>query len=215
MIRIHIFCEGQTEDTFVREVLVPYFSRQDIHINPIILRTGPQGKGGVVSYAKVKTQILKKCRQDSSAFITTFIDYYALPKDFPEFATGSDSILNVAAAAQAFHKDIDQKNFIANLTAHEFEGLLFSSPAAFGDWFDDQKIVIELTKIRQQFATPEYINDSPQTSPSKRILNICASYDKIAHGSLISLDIGLDQIRTECPVFNAWIVQLESLKTQT
>jgi len=46
MIRVYIFCEGQTEDTFVREVLVPHFSRLDIFVNPIVLRTGPQGKGG-------------------------------------------------------------------------------------------------------------------------------------------------------------------------
>lgn len=52
MTRIFIFCEGQTEDVFVREVLRPHFQRKDILLTPIIIRTGPQGKGGVSSYGK-------------------------------------------------------------------------------------------------------------------------------------------------------------------
>ncbi|EXJ09179.1 DUF4276 family protein [Nitrincola nitratireducens] len=211
MIRVHIFCEGQTEDTFVREVLRPHFDRLNIFVNPIILRTSKEGKGGVVSYGKVKHQVVQKCKQDSTAFVTTLIDYYALPADFPDFAKTADSIANVKAASAAIQADIGQANFIANLAAHEFEGLLFSAPEAFGEWFDDEDVVTELTKIRGQFATPEHINDGPQTVPSKRILKVCEDYDKVAHGSLIGLDIGLDAIRRECPLFNAWVEQLEAL----
>lgn len=54
MTRVHVFCEGQTEEVFVREVLTPYFQRMQIWLNPIIIRTGPQGKGGVSSYGKIK-----------------------------------------------------------------------------------------------------------------------------------------------------------------
>ena len=80
MKRVHVFCEGQTEDVFVREVLAPHFAGLDIWLNPIIVRTGPQGKGGVVSYAKVKWQILKKCREDSAALVSNMFDFYGLPK---------------------------------------------------------------------------------------------------------------------------------------
>lgn len=211
MIRVHIFCEGQTEDTFVREVLRPHFDRLNIFVNSIILRTSKERKGGVVSYGKVKHQVVQKCKQDSTAFVTTLIDYYALPADFPVFAKTADSIANVKAAIAAIQADIGQANFIANLAAHEFEGFLFSAPEAFGDWFDNEDAVAELTKIRGQFATPEHINDGPQTAPSKRILKVCEDYDKVAHGSLIGLDIGLDAIRRECPLFNSWVTQLEAL----
>lgn len=211
MIRVHMFCEGQTEDTFVREVLRPHFDRLNIFVNSIILRTSKERKGGVVSYGKVKHQVVQKCKQDSTAFVTTLIDYYALPADFPVFAKTADSIANVKAAIAAIQADIGQANFIANLAAHEFEGFLFSAPEAFGDWFDNEDAVAELTKIRGQFATPEHINDGPQTTPSKRILKVCEDYDKVAHGSLIGLDIGLDVIRRECPLFNSWVTQLEAL----
>jgi hypothetical protein len=32
---------------------------------------------------KVKSQIIKLCRQDADAWVTTFFDLYALPNDFP------------------------------------------------------------------------------------------------------------------------------------
>lgn len=211
MIRVHIFCEGQTEDTFVREVLRPHFDRLNISVNPIVLRTSAEGKGGVVSYARVKHQVLTKCKQDSTAFVTTLIDYYALPKDFPAFTKAGDSVANVKAAKAAFQADITLANFIANLAAHEFEGLLFSAPEVFAEWFDEEDVVDEIAKIRDQFATPEHINDGAQTAPSKRLLKVCRGYDKVTHGSLISLDIGLDAIRRECPLFDGWVEQLEAL----
>lgn len=82
MIRVHIFCEGQTEETFVRELLTSHFARLDIWINPIILRTSKIGKGGVSTYGKLKNQIEKKCKEDPHAWVTTLIDFYRFPSDF-------------------------------------------------------------------------------------------------------------------------------------
>ena len=36
-----------------------------------------------MSYAKVKPQIVRLCRQDAEAWVTTLFDLYALPTDFP------------------------------------------------------------------------------------------------------------------------------------
>ncbi|WP_081436174.1 DUF4276 family protein [Magnetococcus marinus] len=68
-----------------------------------------------------------------------------------------------------------------------------------------------MAKICGAFASPEHINDSPATAPSKRIQTICKSYDKVVHGTLIALDIGLESIRQHCPLFDAWIKRLEGL----
>lgn len=53
MIRVNVFVEGQTEETFVRELLYGYFQDKNIYLNPILVRTSTTGKGGVVSYAKI------------------------------------------------------------------------------------------------------------------------------------------------------------------
>jgi hypothetical protein len=88
---------------------------------------------------------------------------------------------------------------------------LFSEPEAFKNWCDDPQVVVNLKKIRRDFNSPEHINDGYVTAPSKRILGIFSQYDKVLHGSLVALDIGLDTIRRECPMFNSWIERLESL----
>ena len=38
MIRINVFVEGQTEETFVRDVLAPHYARLAIFMNPIMNR---------------------------------------------------------------------------------------------------------------------------------------------------------------------------------
>ncbi|WP_425214106.1 DUF4276 family protein [Tumidithrix helvetica] len=213
MIRVIVFCEGQTEETFVGDVLSEHFHRLDIWLTPIVLRTSMQGKGGVVSYHKIKWQIETKCKEDRTAWVTTLLDFYALPSDFPGMSSsiGASSIEQAKAIEKAFQKDIAQPNFIANLVIHEFEGLLFSDPNAFTNWFSSPDLTSKLLDIRNSFDSPEHINDGQATAPSKRILNICSNYEKVLHGSLIALDIGLDTIRRECMYFNDWVERIEAL----
>ncbi|MCH8494913.1 MAG: DUF4276 family protein [Balneolales bacterium] len=211
MTRVNILCEGQTEETFVREVLYNHFMNLDTWLNPILLRTSKHGRGGAVSYGKIKHQAELLCKQDRNAFVTTFIDFSKLPSDFPLIQNQRADRHTVDEVELAFQNDIGEPNFIANIISYEFEGLLFSDPNAFGDWFDDRRLVARLVAIRSQFASPEDINDGVTTAPSKRILNILKGYDKVSHGSLVALGIGLDTIRRECPRFNAWIDKLEKL----
>lgn len=210
MTRVHIFCEGQTEESFVREILGPYFSPIDIWLNPIIVRTGPQGKGGVSSYGKIKHQIEIKCKEDQGAWVTTLLDFYGLPSDFPGIHTTGNSITRARAVEGAFQSDIKYSNFLAHIVVHEFETLLFSDTTAFSEWFDDVDVTRNLAKIRESFKTPEHIDEGKDSAPSKRILAICQNYDKVLHGSLIVMSIGLDKTREECPIFDCWIKKLES-----
>ena len=212
MTRVHVFCEGQTEDVFVREVLSPHFQRLGIWLNPIIIRTGAQGKGGVSTYGKIKRQVERKCKEDPTAWVTTLLDFYGLPKDSPGMKESTGVSFNRGQeVVAAFQADIGQGNFIAHLLIHEYEGLLFSAPDAFGGWFDDPEVVNALTAVRNGVDSPEHINDGVTTAPSKRILGVCNQYDKVAHGSLIALDIGLDKIRQERALFDSWVRSIEAL----
>lgn len=164
----------------------------------------------MVSYAKIKPQLNRKCLEDKSAIVTTMFDMYALPNDFP----GSGSLPKTSNPLQKAEyleiemgKDIDHENFIPNLLVHEFEGLLYSQPQAFAAWFDEDVVSILLFR-RNSFPSPEHINDNPLTAPSKRIRNCCDAYDKPLHGSLLAIDIGLDTIRQECQHFNQWLLRI-------
>jgi hypothetical protein len=44
MTRVYIFCEGQTEETFIRTILIDHFNRLNIWLYPIILRTSKQAR---------------------------------------------------------------------------------------------------------------------------------------------------------------------------
>lgn len=216
MNRLYLLVEGQTEETFVRELLAPHYAQADLYITPIIVRTSPGYKGGVTSYGKIRNQISRLCRQDRHATVSTLFDLYGLPGDFPgksnaEFpATGTGEEKAVFLETR-LAKDIDEPNFIPYLMVHEFEALLFVKPEAFGDWTDSKNLVASLTAIAQAHQSPEHINDSPQSAPSKRIARLMPEYKKTLHGPLIAVEIGLDPIRQACPHFNNWMLDLEGL----
>ena len=63
--------------------------------------------------------------------------------------------------------------------------------------------------IRGKFETPEDINDSPDTAPSKRILDLYRGYRKPLMGSIAMQEIGLDTVRGVCPLFDRWVEALE------
>lgn len=93
---------------------------------------------------------------------------------------------------------------------HEFEGLLFSDCVGFSHGIGRPELESKFRKVRDQFATPEEINDSSSGAPSKRIKALIPEYEKPLLGPLAALEIGLDRIRAECPHFDDWLGRLES-----
>lgn len=216
MSRVYLLVEGQTEEAFVKELLVPHYARQDLYLIPIIVSTSPGYKGGGLSYAKIKPQINKLCKQDAGAHVTTLFDLYALPEDFPGKSSPAYPRAGNGARKAEFleaelAKDIGQPNFLPNLLVYEFEALLFVQIDAFEQWTDDDRVLEPLRVVRST-TSPEDINDSPHTAPSKRILAAMAGYQKTFHGPLIACDIGLDAMRQECPHFSGWLQKIEALR---
>ena len=214
MKRAYVLAEGQTEETFIRELLAPHYDRMGLYLTPIVVRTSPSHRGGVVSYAQVKRQIERLCKQDRTAFVTSMIDLYALPDDFPgkrdpEWAHQSDGHGKASLVEEAMTIDIAQSNFIPYLQVHEFEALLFVQTSCFDVWANAQ-VVQSLTAISAG-TTPESINDHPDTAPSKRIKAVMPGYQKTFHGPLIACDIGLDAMRASCPHFAEWLGRLDAL----
>lgn len=218
MTRVYLLVEGQTEEAFVRELLEPHYARLDLYLTPIIVRTSPGHKGGVVSYAKIKPQLQRLCSQDAGAYVSTIFDLYALPQDFPgkagvAYSSLGSGHLKAVFLEEQLSRDIGQTNFIPNLMVHEFEALLFAQPDKFAEWTNGISVVNSLSAQLRDFATPEDINDRPQYAPSKRILAVMPNYQKPVHGPLIACEIGLDTIRAVCPHFNGWLRKLETLAT--
>lgn len=116
---------------------------------------------------------------------------------------------------KAFKNDIKHEKFLPYIQLFEFEGLLFSDVQAIDECItltlDAPSQLKKLHQIRNQYPTPEYINDGENTAPSKRLGALYPYYDKVLHGSLISEAIGLNKLRQECPHFDQWVSRLEHL----
>ncbi len=136
MKRVLILVEGQTEETFVREVLAPHLLARNVALTPTILATrrvksGGHFKGGATSYAKVQGDLHRLLKDTGAERITTMLDYYGLPDDFPGLTdrpTGT-CYQRVEHVERAFQADIAHPRFLPYLALHEFEALLFTDPA--------------------------------------------------------------------------------------
>jgi hypothetical protein len=219
MNKVLISVEGQTEETFVGEVLRPYFGMR-LMLQPVILKTRrfpgyPAHRGGYVPYARIRRELLALLGDASALAVTTMYDLYALARDFPGYGTvpQGNGAEKVAHLETALIEDIAQQKFHPYLQTHEFEALLFSDPVHIVAWMDGTDTdTLVLRRVLQTFPNPEEIDDDPRTSPSHRIRTLFPAYQKETAGSLIAMDIGLDKIRAACPHFNAWVAWLESLR---
>lgn len=223
MTRIVVICEGQTEETFVRDVLEPYFSPAGLYLSAQTIETSPGHRGGALNYDRVKNQLRNTLRQKSAPVVTTFFDLYRLDKRFPGFdlAMGQGEMgakveaLNAALAADIVAlTECDPARFIPHIQPHEFEALLFSDVATLTsverDW---QRHTEELNGIRQQAQTPEHINDQPATKPAVHLERLLRHprFSKVDHGPIAASRMGLARIEQECLYFAAWLQRIRAL----
>lgn len=216
---VHILVEGQTEDSFVRQVLRPYFAVRGLHLSPVLVSTkraydGKKFKGGINSYAQLKQDLRLLLHDTSVVAVSTMLDFYGLPETFagrntlPSSLRGQDKALYLE---NAFAKDIGHSRFLPYLSLHEFESLVLVSP-------EDLEMVL-LPAARSPGSAslslgglaPEDIDDGPKTHPAARIKALFPSYRKTFHGPLITGRIGLARLRECCPHFGEWVSRLEAL----
>ncbi len=226
--KVLILVEGQSEETFVKEVLAPHLSDFGVEAVPTLVihkfvkRGSANLKGGIFDYEVVKRHLYRLLQDSKVKLVTTMIDFYGLPDNFPgqKDLPIASSYSQVEHLEKAFEQDIgyQSQRFSAYLQLHEFEAMLFVAPDKMAQVFPGsdsirQIAAVKLADIKKAFGSPEEINNNKQTAPSKRILSLFLGYEKPLYGTLIALDIGLDLIRSECSHFNQWLTKLEGLGT--
>lgn len=221
MKRVHIICEGQTEETFVNEVLGPHLARFDIFPRASLVAK-PGHKGGNVTTARMAGDIKLRLLGDKQAFCTTFFDFYSLDPDFvgkPEAATKRSYVDKARIIERALTKrvlletnDNAIRRFRPYVQMYEFEGLLFSDPVKMATGLYVDELAEDFAAIRNSFGTPEEINNSRKSAPSKRIVELMPFYEKPLYRSLAAIEVGLDVIRRECKRFDEWVGLLENLQ---
>ena len=223
MIRIVVICEGQTEETFVRDVLQPHFSPTGLYLHAQTIETSPGYRGGALNYDRVRSQLRNMLRQKSAPVVTTFFDLYRLDKRFPGFDAAmlkSSMQAKVEMLNSELAEDIvalaecNPVRFIPHIQPHEFEALLFGDVTTLtGVERNWARSTVELGAIRQQVDTPEHINDKPETKPAAHLERLLKSprFSKVDHGPIAAARMGLLRIEQECLHFAAWLQKIRSL----
>lgn len=230
--RLLVEVEGPTEEEFVKNILCPYLlDRGYERVDARILGNARQRdrRGGITNWPSASKDILRHLQEDRGRVVTTIVDYYALPASehggWPGRRQAASLVATSTERAEAVEaalltdiisrmsKAFDPSRFVPFIAMHEFEALLFSDCDRFAATLGEQQLATGLSAIRNAFRTPEDINDSPMTAPSKRILSLVQRYEKPFHGVMALLDIGLEKVRAECPHFDQWLQRLESLAT--
>lgn len=222
---LHILCEGQTEERFVKELLSPYLQQFNIYPIPILLLTSKKknARGGMLSYSQAKrdlTLLQKQYRDNDSErhLFTTMFDYYALPDDFPGFSIAEniqDVRDRISFLETQFAEDLECRSFMPYIQLHEFEALLFVDIIKLqAEYPLSSERIRALKEETDIIGDPEMINNSPDTAPSKRIIAALAKdyhYNKVQSGAAVLSAIGIEKLLDNCQHFNEWIENIKRL----
>jgi hypothetical protein len=208
--RLVFIVEGDTEIILVEKLIAPYLTQQGfsnvMHAQTIVTNRKQHKKGGVSSYGKYRNEVERTLAQ-GNVLVTSLIDFFKLPTDFPGYTGDSTRIAEIEAAVHAdFGHDA---NFIPYIQRHELEGLMFASIDGFELVIDDFRKIDQIQNIMNQYPNPEDINNSPQTAPSKRLAQIY-NYDKTADGEMIFEMVGIQPILNKCPRFAEWMEKIKA-----
>lgn len=222
-VTLNIVVEGQTEETFVNQVLREHLGQKDIWVFARRVSTsrkeGRKHRGGLIKYDHSRRDISQWLKQErrENVRVTTLFDVYGLPNDFPGYAEAQqaqDPYEKAEILEDAFGTDIGDSRFIPYFQLHEFEALLFCDPKQLAAEFDAREADIQkLVDVVTHFGNPELINDDPNTAPSKHIIAAIPEYAgrKQSAGPIVAQQIGLDHLRSGCRHFDQWINRLEGL----
>jgi hypothetical protein len=222
---VYIVVEGQTEQTFVREVLAPWMANREIFLIPTLIGK-PGHKGGDIRFARAKEDIGRLLRQRNDTYISTMFDYFRIEANWPgreeirkHISNGTaltaeqKAILLEDASSYAIADEFQNCNtkqrFIPYIEMHEFEALLFSDPKSIAIKIGIDQA--EIDAILSKHPNPEDINEDPEMAPSKRLSNLKKDYRKVAMGKVVSEAIGIQKISERCLHFGGWIDKMGKL----
>ena len=128
MQRLLVHVEGYAEAAFVDEVFSPYLlSRGYESVKPRLLGNARlrRARGGIKPWVPVRKEIVNHLRQDAGLILTTMVDYYAMPRDWPgreapggaiEAPAMLDSLLN--DVVKEMGSSFDRRRFVPYVAVH-------------------------------------------------------------------------------------------------
>ena len=211
MTRLYVVSEGLTETSFVCDILAPHVEQR----RPATLAVYAPNLRGKCAYAEVKKLIRALLGNPAAeVFVTTMIDLYKLPGDFPGYAecSGHEDVHKRVEEMERFlSEDVQDRRFVPHLQLHEFEALILTDALSVAKCYPNRKDELgRLARtVERDFRSPEEVNRI--TPPSWRIRIAVPEYQKAVFGISAVADLGLERIRGKCRHFDTWLQRLEHL----
>lgn len=218
-MKIHyLIVEGQTEQRFAEQILVPRAAAKDIHLQVFLPRTGraasglsAHGGGAWKHMAGIAGNFLNAPGVDKvgvlfdvygSEFAVEYSDLSGYELRATVQARAAESILHTVKGDQA-------QRLTVGPVLYEFETLIIAALAS-GNTKERGAIVNEARNaIRKAGGEVELVNGSVSTSPSHRVAHwwekhLGAKYEKTVDGSRILSEVAWSEIEETCPSFTDW-----------
>ena len=226
MTRLLIHVEGDTEEGFVDQILAPHlyrFGYTDVRARLMGQYRERERRGGIKPWPETRNFIVDHLQGDTEVLSGIMVDYYGMPQSgdaaWPGRAGASAQLQYPNRIEELLSLDINNamggsfnpRRFIPYVMMHEFEAMLFSDCNGLARSIGNPDNAVAFQAIRDRFASPEDINDSPETAPSKLIAALISEYRKPEQGIDAVKDIGLDVIRGQCRHFREWLQYLEHI----
>ena len=214
MPRLVFIVEGECEQRFINEHLIKYLSYKfpgiSMHAQKITTNRKKHVKGGNIDYTLFKNELQRTVAQ-GGVMVTTFLDFFRLPSDYPGYTRDANLINDVENAIRMDCGDVvSAEFFLPYIQKYEFETLLFANCSGFAGIVDEkqQQKILDIVQDKK-FSTPEDINGGQETAPSKRLLTIF-NYRKVLDSALVLKDVDIEDLRSRCPRFDLWVSKLET-----
>ena len=176
LIRLAISVEGETEsENSSIDCLLERLREIGIEPKPILLG----GRGGSITVPGMISEMANLAWSHDA--VTSLVDYYGLRQK----GQGQGDELEQAIRGGVLKRLRGRRRVpvVPYVQKYEFEGLLFSKPDAVAAVMcASNRQLRDLRKVRSDFTTPEEINDSPVSAPSKRVKGIFPDYAKSCTG---------------------------------
>jgi hypothetical protein len=219
MTRLLMLVEGQSEEIFVKKTLTPFLAERGVYVQSLIVlwtKRIPSGggfRGGVSNWNQIRKS-LAPLTYDTDAWVTTLLDFYGLPDDFPGYqeARGEgDPRENVVSLQDRFAAEIGHPRLIPFFALHEFEAWLFCSPDVVAEHFGHTGLATKVRRAVEHSGEPELINHGEGTHPKARLRGMGVGYKETSDGPTLVEKIGIPAIRAACSHFAGWLDRLEAL----
>lgn len=219
MKRILLVVEGQTEEAFVNQILVPALAVHQVYTSATRIITSQTVhrtyKGGFVNFEHLARDVSRFLKADTRRYVGCMVDLYRLPSSVPgyEFAQSrADAYQKVEALHTAWSGHFDSERFVPFVQLHEFEALLYADPDAAKTVTGGTNVTAAMkVALAEANGNPELVNQTPEGAPSKRLMTAFPRYQKVLHGVQIAQHVGLEKMLAQCAHFKAWYDTLLAL----